>query len=167
MQEGADRTPSSPGFERPGWRVRFLSEMLRARRGISCLLSRKKPFQKGTTRKLKGDLGEAIASVVLENLGHTVIHRNWRAGRFELDLVTRQQDQLVFVEVRTRDENAQVDAFASVTKSKRKTIRNAINAYLRDERLRNKVSWRFDIVAVELKPDNSYRARHFEGCSLS
>ncbi|HNM78657.1 MAG TPA: YraN family protein, partial [Tepidiformaceae bacterium] len=55
-----------------------------------------------TARRDLGDFGERIAAHRLEFEGMTVIERNARVGRIEIDLVMRDRDEVVFVEVRTR-----------------------------------------------------------------
>ncbi len=55
-----------------------------------------------TTRQRLGDAGERYATRLLEERGHRVIARQWRCAAGELDLVTLDGDELVFVEVRTR-----------------------------------------------------------------
>ena len=49
-----------------------------------------------------GDLGEDLASRYLEQLGHTVLERNWRHSHLEIDLITLDAEGLHFVEVKSR-----------------------------------------------------------------
>ena len=55
-----------------------------------------------TARRDLGDFGERVAAHRLESMGMSVIERNVRIGRIEIDLVARDGDEVVFVEVRTR-----------------------------------------------------------------
>lgn len=55
-----------------------------------------------TARQRLGDSGERHAARLLEERGHRVVARQWRCVAGELDLVTLDGDELVFVEVRTR-----------------------------------------------------------------
>ena len=55
-----------------------------------------------TLRQEKGRAGEDAAADWLEKAGMRILARNWRSGSYELDLVCRDGDELVFVEVRLR-----------------------------------------------------------------
>lgn len=55
-----------------------------------------------TARQRLGDFGERQAALLLAGRGHRIIARGWRCAAGELDLVTLDGDELVFVEVRTR-----------------------------------------------------------------
>lgn len=52
--------------------------------------------------KTAGDTGESIACAYLENKGYRLLRKNYRMGRYEIDLVMRDGDVLVFVEVKAR-----------------------------------------------------------------
>jgi putative endonuclease len=106
-----------------------------------------------------GRQGEEIASAYLEELGYELLARNWRTRAGELDIVAREGDWLVFVEVRTRRAaaNGTTPAFGSPEESvtPRKQIRLAAmsEAYLFE--LPWHGSWRIDVIALELWPDGS------------
>lgn len=55
-----------------------------------------------TQKSAVGMAGEQIAVQFLEDHGYTVIERNWRRGRQEIDIIARDSEFLVFVEVKTR-----------------------------------------------------------------
>jgi len=55
-----------------------------------------------TPKRQLGDRGEQAATAYLEQCGYTIVTRNWRCRYGEIDLVARDGEQLVFVEVRTR-----------------------------------------------------------------
>jgi putative endonuclease len=57
-----------------------------------------RPPKKQTT----GKIGENLAARYLEGLGYSILHRNWRNGRFEIDLIARKARTLHFFEVKTR-----------------------------------------------------------------
>lgn len=52
-----------------------------------------------------GRKGEQLAEEYLAGLGYTILLRNWRHGRYEIDLVTVKNDVLHFIEVKTRSNN--------------------------------------------------------------
>ena len=54
------------------------------------------------TRKETGDLGERVARDFLKKRGYRIVETNFRCREGEIDIVARQRDCLVFVEVRTK-----------------------------------------------------------------
>jgi putative endonuclease len=100
----------------------------------------------------KGVWGENAAAEHLVRDGFTLLARNWRNPkdeREEIDLVMREGEVLVFVEVKARSEGALVPGYYAVTPKKKKILRRACAAYLR--RLPEVPrTYRFDIVEVEL-----------------
>lgn len=53
-------------------------------------------------RRHTGRVGEALAERYFSKLGYTILNRNWRFGRFEMDLILIKSGVLHFVEVKTR-----------------------------------------------------------------
>lgn len=49
-----------------------------------------------------GKLGEDVASAALEAAGYSILQRNWRCPQGEIDIIARDGDETVFVEVKTR-----------------------------------------------------------------
>lgn len=68
-----------------------------------------------TLRQEKGRAGEDAAADWLEKAGMRILARNWRSGSYELDLVCRDGDELVFVEVRLRGKGSLASPEASMT----------------------------------------------------
>jgi putative endonuclease len=76
----------------------------------------------------KGALGHRAESAVaayLEQAGYTVVGRNVRLGRLEIDIVARRDALIAIVEVRTRGESSWTSGLGSLTHSKRERIRRA------------------------------------------
>jgi len=98
-----------------------------------------------------GDWGEREAARFLKKQGYKILGRNVRFGKKEeLDLVARDGEVLVFIEVKTRSSEAMIRPAAAVTRAKRKALRRAAKSYM--SRLRNvdrkKLNYRFDIIEV-------------------
>lgn len=110
--------------------------------------------KKKTFRRQRGDLGEAYAAKFLRRAGMKILLRNWRHGRDEVDIIAREGDCLVFVEVKTRAENDLRGGYAAVDTRKRRAQKRAIRAYLRALRERPR-AYRFDVVEVFLAVDDS------------
>ena len=107
----------------------------------------------------RGQLGERAAKRHLKRLGLKFLVANFRSPRGEVDLVFRELDCLVFVEVRTRSSEDWVRPAAAVNKERRQRLSRAALDYLR--LLRNPpVKLRFDIVEVLLNDGAVHEVRH-------
>ena len=85
----------------------------------------------------------------LERRGLKLVARNWRCAGGELDLVMRQRDTLVMVEVRKRSRSDYGDAFASVHRRKRGRVIHAAKMFLAAHPQYGRDAVRFDVVAVD------------------
>jgi putative endonuclease len=81
-------------------------------------------------RAAAGARAEALAAQFLVARGLTIVTRNFRARRGEIDLIARDGDTLVFVEVRLRRSQAFGGAGASITAAKCARLAAAANVYL-------------------------------------
>jgi putative endonuclease len=106
-----------------------------------------------------GQLGERAAKKHLRQLGLKYLTANFHSDRGEIDLVFRDGDCLVFVEVKTRSSEDWVRPAASVNKQKRLLLCRTALDYLR--LLKNPpVKIRFDIVEVLLQQSAVREVRH-------
>lgn len=106
-----------------------------------------------------GLLGERAAKKHLKQQGLKFLTANFRSGRGEVDLVFRDDDCLVFVEVKTRSSEDWVRPAAAVNKERRQRLSRAALDYLR--LLKNpQVKLRFDIVEVLLENGAVREVRH-------
>ena len=121
-----------------------------------------------TAAAATGDRGERLAAEFLGMRGFKIIARNWRSPhdrRDEIDLVCRDGDVLVFVEVKTRTATALVPGYHAVDRRKKDVLRRAATAYLRG--LRPPPStFRLDVVEVATHGDDAPEVRHFENVPL-
>lgn len=122
----------------------------------------------------RGETGERLAADFLRReRGFAVVVRNWRSPRdrrAELDLVCRDGEALVFVEVKTRTAGALVPGYYAVDGRKRRALRRACEAYLSQLAARPR-TFRFDVVEVALPaasaPANAMpELRHLENIPL-
>lgn len=102
-----------------------------------------------SARTRTGTLGEELAARFLTRSGMTVIARNYRTRFGEVDIVARDTDGVVFVEVRTRRSTAFGTAEESLILTKRRHLVLAALQYLQDQRLEQQ-PWRVDVVTVAL-----------------
>ena len=97
----------------------------------------------------RGRQGEHLAAAYLEQQGYEILARNWRAPqvRNELDLVARDGQTIVFVEVKSARTSRFGDPLAWVTPRKQAAIIRAAQAYVLGHDLSD-CELRFDVVAV-------------------
>jgi putative endonuclease len=91
-----------------------------------------------------------MAARKLESLGLRLVERNWRCLHGEIDLVAREADTLVFVEVKTRRGRGTGAPEEALTPLKTRKLLQLGQLYLAEHNL--DVDWRVDMVAVELDP---------------
>ncbi|MGH8150888.1 MAG: YraN family protein [Steroidobacteraceae bacterium] len=99
-------------------------------------------------RRKLGAAAEDVAAAYLTAQGIDVLLRNYRRRLGELDVVARQGDVLLIVEVRTRSSDAFGGAAASVTWHKRRRIVRAAQLLLQQRRDLAKLRARFDVIVV-------------------
>lgn len=98
-----------------------------------------------TTKEL-GDLGEAFALQFLRKKGLQVIETNYRFGRNEVDIICKDAEEMVFVEVKTRQTAEIGPPWKAVTRSKQNQIIKCANHYLVSNNI--DIESRFDIVSI-------------------
>jgi putative endonuclease len=96
---------------------------------------------------------EQAALELLEQAGLKRVERNWRSRFGELDLVMRDADTLVFVEVRYRRHAAFGGGAASVGPAKRAKLTRAAQGFLQAHPKLAKLPCRFDVVAFDGNAD--------------
>ena len=106
-----------------------------------------------------GAQGEAIAVAHLESLGFSLTARNYRTRYGEVDLVARDRETLVFVEVRTRRGTAYGTPEESVTARKRERLAKTAALYLQEHGLEHQ-PWRVDLVAITLSREGPALINH-------
>ena len=114
-----------------------------------------------TSRQSLGRWGETIAARYLSKQGYTIIEHNARTSYGELDLIARQGDVLVFIEVKTRASRSLGPPEISVTKTKQAHLLSGAKAYLQ-ERPHLQYDWRIDVIAILRLPGEQPQIEHFE-----
>ena len=98
-------------------------------------------------RRTFGTLGEGHAASYLRSKGYKILHEQWKSPYGEIDLVAKQGDEIVFVEVKTRRGNTSGYPEESVTKQKIRHLVSCAYNYL--DRFGGDVAWRIDVIAIE------------------
>jgi len=113
----------------------------------------KAPIPKKDSRKATGRSGEDLAVQYLEQQGYTILERNYRLRIGEVDIIARDEEYLVFIEVKTRRSKRFGSPFEAVDIRKQQQIVKVAAAYVRER----EIPVRFDAVAVHLMSGQDIR----------
>lgn len=108
--------------------------------------------------------GEELARQWLERRGMEVLDANWRCPLGELDIVARDGDALVFVEVKTRSSTAFGHPAEAVTPRKLARLRRLAGAWLSEHEV-HASGMRVDVVAILRRPGRPALIEHLPGVS--
>ncbi|MBE0635020.1 YraN family protein [Candidatus Bipolaricaulota bacterium] len=95
---------------------------------------------------MHGDESEDKACNYLKQQGYRIVARNWRTRTGEVDIIARDGDVVVFVEVKARSSDGFGGPEAAVGHAKQQRLIAAARAFL--EETRCELSARFDVVAI-------------------
>ena len=114
---------------------------------------------------LSGRLAEAAVVSDLERQGLSILHTNLRLGHLELDIVARENDTVVVVEVRTRGASAWQTGMESVARTKAKRVRTAGERLWRQRFLRDPSvnRMRFDVAVVTFDAEGTASIEYARG----
>ena len=100
-----------------------------------------------------GKLGEELALKKIKRLGYKCITRNYRCSMGEVDIIARDGDCLVFVEIKTRKGKSLRYAKEAINERKKRQISRVALAYMKANNCCD-VKSRFDVVAINLNKGN-------------
>ncbi len=101
-----------------------------------------------------GKKGEEIACEFLIQNDWHIKEKNWRTGRAEIDIIANDRHILVFVEVKTRVNDAFEKPEEAVSTKKRRLMIRAAIEYM--HKFRHEGAIRFDIISVIIKNEKSF-----------
>ncbi|MCY3782543.1 MAG: YraN family protein [Chloroflexi bacterium] len=126
------------------WAARLFARLRRA------FPTRRAPIE---DRAALGRWGEDLAARELRRRGYDVLERNQRVGRGEVDLVARQGETVVLVEVKTRRTGAFGEARHAISTAKARRLVALGRRYAQSV---GATDWRIDVVAIDVAPDGSH-----------
>ena len=112
-------------------------------------------------RHVVGRSGEDIASKYLEDNGYEIIARNFYCKQGEIDIVAKDKNELVFVEVKTRTNEIYGRPVDAITPYKQKHLIKSIEYFLYKYKLEN-VFIRIDVIEVYAENENKYEINHIK-----
>lgn len=103
--------------------------------------------------KAFGKLGEDMAERFLRRQGYKILSRNWRCAIGEIDIIAREKEFTVFVEIKTRRSVTFGPGYSSVTSAKQLKLIRLAHVYLKRYGLTEKPC-RIDIVSIDMAQDD-------------
>lgn len=112
-----------------------------------------------------GIWGEELAIEYLREKGYVILDHDLRSGHRDIDIIARQGDYIVFMEVKTRTNREFVDPLFAINHQKLKNLRMAISHYIKSRKINN--PWRFDVITiVGSMADSNPEINHIEDFPL-
>lgn len=119
----------------------------------------RKSAGRGARNKELGRRGEEAAARYLDARGYRILERNWTCFAGEADIIARDDDALVFIEVKTRKDCQKGFPSEAVGPKKRERYEKIALAYLSDHDT-GEVPVRFDVVSIVVAGKNKAMVRH-------
>lgn len=119
--------------------------------------------KKMATHNELGEKGEQLAVEFLQKEGYTILERNWRFKKAEVDIIVQKEEVLAAVEVKTRTSNYFGNPQDFINQKKIQLLVEAMNEYVISRDL--DVEVRFDIVAI-IQNKNTTQIEHLEDAFL-
>ncbi len=116
-------------------------------------------------KQIIGKQGEALAKKYLKDKGYKIVDEHYCLKGGEIDLIAKQGEFLVFVEVKTRTSNEFGLPEEAVNYFKQKSLAKAIKYYLWKNKITNK-NVRFDVIGIKLNGNKNPEINHFESVEL-
>jgi putative endonuclease len=107
-----------------------------------------------------GKKGEEIARNYLKDKGYQILAKNWFYDHREIDIIARQTDEIVIVEVKTREGDYFEEPWEAVSTKKIRNIVEAAEAWLIQEKI--DLETRFDVISIIFSKDGNYELTHFQ-----
>lgn len=111
--------------------------------------------------------GEDAAAAYLERIGLVIEARNWRCQSGEIDIIARDDAEIVFVEVKTRRSERAGTAEEAVSIAKQRRVTRLALAYLRETGEPSTSAVRFDVIAIKVLAPDRALLRHYRAAFVS
>ena len=112
-------------------------------------------------KRRTGSKGEEIACDFLTKLGYKILERNYQFGHGEIDIIAKDCDTLVFVEVKYRKSLEYGQPEYAVTINKQRQVRKTADAYLYSKNISD-TSCRVDVIAILHFPNSLPQINHYK-----
>lgn len=105
-------------------------------------------------KQIRGGAGEEIVAQHYADNGYIIVRRNFRVRGGEIDLIAENEQEVVFVEVKTRDQKTSYRPYESVWGDQQNSIKYAANIFLSRSKMSAFLRPRFDVAEVWLDGDD-------------
>ena len=102
----------------------------------------------GSNRAEFGRMAEDLALRYLQKHDLTLLERNFRSRFGEIDLIMREKNTIIFIEVRSRSNNTFLHPAETVDHTKRNKIRKTSQVFMKKTSAWNLFNWRFDVITL-------------------
>ncbi len=110
-------------------------------------------------KRKTGSEGEDIACEFISKLGYKIVERNYQFGHGEIDIIAKDVDTLVFIEVKYRKNLEYGPPELAITKGKQNLVKRTATAYLWEKEIKDNLS-RIDVIAILKLPDQKPQINH-------
>jgi putative endonuclease len=116
------------------------------------------------TPKELGKKGEDLAVGYLKKKGYQILARNWHCDHKEIDIIAKEHEELVILEVKTREGDYFEEPWEAISVRKIRNLVEAADAWI----LKNNsdATTRFDVVSIVFSNGVTYELKHFEGAFI-
>lgn len=115
------------------------------------------------SKQKAGNYGEELAVKFLKEKGFEIIERNYRYGKGEIDIIAKDKNELVFFEVKYRNNLEYGSPEYALTKSKQRQVRKISELYIMQKG--NELTYenaRIDVIAILNLPNEKPNINHIE-----
>jgi putative endonuclease len=117
-----------------------------------------------TPPKELGIKGEEIAVSYLKKEGYKILARNWFSDHKEIDIIAQQGDEIVIVEVKTREGDYFEEPWEAVSTRKIRNLVEVADIWLNQRQIN--LDTRFDVISIIFTDDINYELTHFPGAFI-
>ncbi len=111
-----------------------------------------------------GKMGEQAAVAYLKKEGYKIWERNWYWDRKEIDIIAQQDQEIVIVEVKTREGDYFEEPWEAISLRKIRNLVDVADAWLNLRKI--DLETRFDVISIVYSDDVNYKLTHFPGAFI-
>ena len=113
-----------------------------------------------SNKRREGFFGEEIAVNYLKSLNYQIIRRNYYTPYGEIDIIAKERECYIFVEVKLRRSKAYGHPLEQLPQKKRERLIQSAQLYLEENKI-TKCDWRFDYITLLLSGE-TYKVTHLK-----